>query len=121
MDCVHELEGLVEAMVRSLRKIREPVSELELLVRGVHEVARKLETHLLKGAAAHLEDGATGGAIAPPEQHKDEGVGPVNQPTGGRRSVSSIGKNNTKVSESFLHVSLIWLFQNFWKLFSIVN
>jgi hypothetical protein len=72
MEYVDELYQLVEAMARSLEKVREPVSELRLLVRGVHEVARKLETRLVKDAAPRLKGGATNGADAPPEQPSDE-------------------------------------------------
>jgi hypothetical protein len=78
MDCVNELYQLVEAMARSLEKVREPVGEqLPQLVRGVHEVARKLETRLVKEAAATSANGEL------KEQHRDEGAESHSQLTGG--------------------------------------
>jgi hypothetical protein len=78
-------------------KVRAPVRELHQLVRGVHEVARKMETRLVKEAAAHrqafaggegarngeLQDCAAGRAVASLEQHHDEGAESVNQLAGG--------------------------------------
>jgi hypothetical protein len=89
MDCVNELYQLVEAMVRSLEKVREPVGEQLPQLRGVHEVARKLETRFVKEAAARLKDGATDGADAPPEQRRNEGAGPHSQLTGGGVATTS--------------------------------
>jgi hypothetical protein len=93
MDCVNELYQLVEAMARSLEKVREPVGEqLPQLVRGVHEVARKLESRLVLEAAVHrqatfadgeLKDSASGGAVASLERHRVGGAESVNQSTGG--------------------------------------
>jgi hypothetical protein len=91
MDYVRELEQLVEAMARSLGEVRAPVRELEQLVRGVHEAARKMETRLVKEAAARRQATSAGGEEArddglkdgAQEQHKDEGAESANQPTGG--------------------------------------
>jgi hypothetical protein len=93
MEYVDELYQLVEEMARSLEQVRGPVrDQLQQLTRGVHEVARKLESRLVKEAAARcqvsfadgeLKDGASGGAVAPPKQHRDEVAELDNQPTRG--------------------------------------
>jgi hypothetical protein len=99
MDYVHELEGLVQAMARSLEEVRGPFGDhFRQLIRGVHEVTRKLETRLVKEAAIHrqatfadgeLKGSASDGAVAPPEQHRDEVAELDNQPTGGDVTVTS--------------------------------
>jgi hypothetical protein len=94
MDCVHELYHLVEAMARSLEKVRAPVSELDQLLRGVHESPGSWEARLVEEAAAHrqatfaggekarndgLQGGAAGPAVASLEQHRDEGAESFNR------------------------------------------
>jgi hypothetical protein len=71
MDYVHELYQLVEAMARSLEKVRAPVSELLSARPRRTRVARKLEmeTRLVEEAAyrqanGELQDGAAGRAVA---------------------------------------------------------
>jgi hypothetical protein len=57
MDCVNELYQLVEAMAEPGRRSARRSGELQQLVRGVHEVARKLEMRLVKEAAATSANG----------------------------------------------------------------
>jgi hypothetical protein len=93
MECVDELYQLVEEMVRSLEEVRGPFGDhFRQLTRGVHEVARKLESRLVKEAAVHrqaifadgeLKGSASDGAVAPPKQHRVEVAELDNQPTRG--------------------------------------
>jgi hypothetical protein len=86
-------------MARSLEEVRGPFGDhFRQLIRGVHEVTRKLETRLVKEAAIHrqatfadgeLKGSASDGAVAPPEQHRDEVAELDNQPTGGDVTVTS--------------------------------
>jgi hypothetical protein len=95
MECVDELYQLVEEMARSLEEVRGPFGDhFRRLARGVHEVARKLESRLVREAAVHrqatfadgeLKDSASGGAVAPPESHRVEVAELDNQPSRGRR------------------------------------
>jgi hypothetical protein len=93
MECVDELYQLVEEMARSLEEVRGPFGDhFRRLTRGVHEVARKLESRLVREAAVHrqatfadgeLKDSASGGAVAPPESHRVEVAELDNQPSRG--------------------------------------
>jgi hypothetical protein len=93
MECVDELYQLVEAMARSLEEVRGPFGDhFRQLTRGVHEVARKLESRLVMEAAARcqaafadgeLKDGASGSAAASLEQHRLGSAESVVQSTGG--------------------------------------
>jgi hypothetical protein len=93
MECVDELYQLVEEMARSLEEVRGPFGDhFRQLTRGVHEVARKLESRLVREAAVHrqatfadgeLKDSASGGAVAPPKSHRDKVAELGNQPTRG--------------------------------------
>jgi hypothetical protein len=92
MEYVDELYQLVEEMARSLEEVRGPFGDhLRQLTRGVHEVARQVGTRLVKEAAVHrqatfadgeLKGSASDGAVAPPEQHRDEVAELDNQPGG---------------------------------------
>jgi hypothetical protein len=85
MEYVDELYELIGQMAQGLDQVYGPGRDrLRRLTRDFHEVARKLETRLVRDAAPRLKDGATDGADTPSEQPSNEdAVSDSQLPAGG--------------------------------------